>query len=58
MLTQIEKDSKEKKELKVQVVAMAAYINSLINLGALPMVQVPQPFDPDLVDSQQLVKQI
>ena len=37
---------------------MAAYINSLMNLGALPIVQVPQPFDPNSGGSQQLMKQI
>jgi hypothetical protein len=38
MLTQSKKDSKEKKELKAQVVTMAAYIDSLMNLGVLPLV--------------------
>lgn len=38
MLTQLEKDSKEKKELKGMITAMATYINSLINLGASPIV--------------------
>ena len=51
MLTQSEKDSKEKKELKSMVTMMAAYIDSLMNLGALPIVQVLQLFDPNLVGS-------
>ena len=56
MLTQSEKDSKEKKELKGMVMTMVAYIDSLMNLSALPIVQVPQPFDPNSVGSQQLMK--
>lgn len=47
MLTQSEMDSKEKKELKAMVVTMAVYIDSLINLGAAPIIQMPQPFDPN-----------
>ena len=58
MLTQSEKDSKEKKELKGMITAMAAYINSLINLGASPIVQVSKPFDPSSAESQQLMKQV
>ena len=58
MLTQSEKDSRERKELKSLVMTMAAYINSLMNLGALPVVQAPQSFDPNSADSQQLVKQM
>lgn len=56
MLTQSEKDSKEKKELKGMVMTMAMYIYSLMNLGALPVVQAPQDFNPNSVGSQQLVK--
>ena len=37
---------------------MAAYIDSLMNLGALPIVQVPQPFDPNLTRSQKLIKKM
>ena len=37
---------------------MAAYIDSLMNLGSLPIVQVPQLFDPNSVGSQQLMKQM
>ena len=58
MLTQSEKDSREKKELKALVVTVAAYIASLMNLEALPVVQTPQSFDPNFADSQQLVKQM
>lgn len=58
MLTQSEKDSKEKKELKGMVTTMATYIDSLMNLGALPIVQAPQPFDPNFSRSQQLIKQM
>ena len=58
MLTQFEKDSREKKELKGLVMTMAAYIDSLMNLGALPIVQAPQSFNPNFVNSQQLVKQM
>ena len=58
MLTQSKKDSKEKKELKGMVTTMAAYINSLMNLGALPIFQVPQQFNPNSVGSQQLMKQM
>ncbi len=58
MLTQFEKDSKEKKELKGMVMTMAAYINSLMNLGALPIVQAPQAFSPNSTGSQQLVKKM
>ena len=56
ILTQSAKDSKEKKELKGMVTTMAAYINSLMNLGALPNVQVLQPFDTNSGGSQQLIK--
>ena len=52
MLMQSEKDSKEKKELKGMITVMVAYIDSLINLGASPVIQVPQPFDPNLAESQ------
>ena len=38
MLTQSEKDSREKKELKAMVTSMATYIDSLINLGATPVI--------------------
>ena len=51
MLTQSEKDSREKKELKGMVMTMAAYIDSLMNLGALPVVQTPQAFDLNFVGS-------
>jgi molecular chaperone GrpE (heat shock protein) len=51
MLTQSEKDSKEKKELKGMVVTMDAYINSLINLGVAPIIQIPQPFNPNSAES-------
>ena len=40
------------------ITAMAAYIDSLINLRATPVVQVPQPFYPSSVESQQLMKQV
>ena len=56
MLTQSERDSKEKKELKAMVVMMVTYIDSLINLGDSPIIQVPQPFDPNSVERQQLMK--
>ena len=52
MLIQSEKDSKEKKELKGMITMMAAYIDSLINLRAAPIIQVPQPFDPSSTESQ------
>ena len=58
MLTQSEKDRKEKKELKGMVKTMVVYIDSLMNLGALPIVQVSQPFDPNFAGSQQLMKQM
>ena len=58
MLTQSEKDSREKKELKGMVMTMAAYIDSLMNLGALTVVQASQAFDPNSIGSQQLVKQM
>ena len=58
MLTHFEKDRREKKELKGLVMTVASYIDSLMNLGALPVVQVPQSFDPNSVDNQQLVKQM
>ncbi len=38
MLTQSEKDSREKKELKAMVTSMATYINSLVNLGVAPII--------------------
>ena len=38
MLTQLERNSKEKKELKGMIIAMAACIESLINLGASPII--------------------
>ena len=37
---------------------MVAYIDSLMNLGALPVVQAPQSFKPNSTDNQQLVKQM
>lgn len=52
MLTQSRKDSKEKKELEGMVTTMATYINSLMSLSALPVVQDPQAFDPNSVESQ------
>jgi hypothetical protein len=58
MLTQSEKDSREKKELKGMITTMATYIESLINLGASPITQVPQSFDPNSAESQQLMKQV
>ena len=53
MLTQSKKDSRKKKELKGLVITMAAYIDSLMNLGDLPIVQAPQYIDPNSIDSQQ-----
>lgn len=38
------------------VVKMAVYIDSLINLRATRIIQIPQPFDPSSVESQQLMK--
>ena len=58
MLSQSEKDSREKKELKAMVTTMDAYIDSLINLGATPVIQLPQPFDPNSGESQLLMKQL
>jgi hypothetical protein len=58
MLTQSEKDSREKKELKGMITTMATYIDSLINVGASPITQVPQSFDPNSAESQQLMKQV
>ena len=40
MLTQLEKDSKEQKELKGMITTMATYIDSLNNLEAAPVIQV------------------
>ncbi|GLJ06800.1 hypothetical protein SUGI_0048610 [Cryptomeria japonica] len=40
------------------VVTMATYINSLINLGPNLIIQLPQPFDPNSAESQQLMKQM
>ena len=40
------------------VMTMATYIDSLMNLGALPIVQAPQAFDPNSTESQQLMKQM
>ena len=51
MLSQSEKDSKEKKELKNMIMTMAAYIDSLMNLGTLPIIQAPQSFDPNFAES-------
>ena len=45
MLTQSEKESREKKELKAMVTSMAMFINSLVNLGVALVIQLPQPFD-------------
>ena len=56
MLTQLEKDNREKKELKAMVISMAAYIDSLVNLGAMLVIQLPQPFDPNSAESQLLTK--
>jgi len=39
MLTQSEKDSREKKELKSMVTSMATYIDSLVNLGVIHLSQ-------------------
>jgi hypothetical protein len=58
MLSQSDKDSREKKELKAQVMAMATYIDSLRGLRALPLEQGQLPFDPNSEDSQQLTKQM
>lgn len=58
MLTQSERDRREKKELKELVITMATYVDSLMNLGALPLVQTSQSFDPNSSDGQQLVKQM
>ena len=58
MLTQSKKDSREKKELKEMVTCMAAYINSLVNLGVAPVIQLPQPFDPNSAESQLLTRQV
>lgn len=58
MLTQSEKDTREKKELKAMVTAMAAYIDSLVNLGAVPVIGLPQPFDPNSTESQLLTRQV
>lgn len=52
MLTQSKKDNKEKKELKAQIAAMATYLDSLKNLGDLPLEQGQQNFDPNSEDSQ------
>lgn len=40
------------------VMTMAAYIDSLINLEAAPIIQMSQPFDPNSAESQQLAKQM
>ena len=58
MLTQSEKDIREKKELKAMVTSMAAYIDSLVNLGVAPIIQLPQRFDPNSVESQLLTRQV
>ena len=52
MLMQSEKDSKKKKELKGMVIAMAAYINSLLNLGASPIIYISQSFNLNSAESQ------
>ena len=58
MLTQSEKDNREKKELKEMVTSMAAYIDSLVNLGVAPIIQLSQPFDPNSAESQLLTRQV
>ena len=40
------------------VTSMAAYIDSLINLRDMPVIQAPHPFDPSSTESQQLMKQV
>ena len=37
---------------------MATYIDSLVNLGAGPIIQLPQPFDPNFIESQLLTRQV
>ena len=58
MLTQSKKDRREKKELKAMVTAMATYIDSLVNLGAVPIIQLSQPFDPNSTESQLLTTKV
>lgn len=52
MLTQSERDSKEKKEMKRMIITMVEYIDSLMNLGSLLLIQTPQSFDLNSSDSQ------
>ena len=40
------------------VSSIAAYINSLVNLGVAPVIQLPQPFDPNSAESQLLTRQV
>ena len=40
------------------VTAMVAYIDSLVNLGATLVIQLPQPFDPNSAESQLLTRQV
>lgn len=58
IITQLDKDNKEKRKLKKIIVTMVEHIDSLVNFGALPLIQVPQSFNPSSSDSQQLVKQM
>ena len=58
MLTQSEKDNREKKELKAMVTSMVAYIDSLVNLGVAPIIKLPQLFDPNSAESQSLTRQV
>jgi len=55
MSAQSKKDNREEKELKGMVMTMATYIDSLMNLGALLVLQAPQAFDLNSIGSQQLV---
>ena len=56
MLTQFERESGEKKELKRLVITISKYIDSLMNLGALPLIQTLQSFNPNSSNRKQLVK--
>ena len=58
MLTQSEKDNRDKNELKGMVITMAMYINSLMSLCAFLAIQAPQSFNLNFVGSQQLVKKM
>lgn len=52
ILSQSEKDGKEKRDLTRLVITMAEYIDSLINVGVPSLIQVPHSFDLNSFDSE------